>query len=71
MHPKTIHKTHDFQSLVYGEPQLFNNIKEKKGFRESLPLKLILDYTRDSPKWRAFKSPPCFFEDVFSKTPKG
>ena len=21
MHPKTIHKTHDFQSLVYGEPK--------------------------------------------------
>ena len=28
MHSKTIHKTHDFQSLVDGEPRLFNNIKE-------------------------------------------
>ena len=30
MHPKSIHKTHDFQSLVDGEPWLFNNIKEIK-----------------------------------------
>ena len=30
MHPKTIHKTHDFQSLVDGEPRLFNNIKENE-----------------------------------------
>ena len=37
MHPKTIHKTHDFQSLVYGEPKLFNNIKEKKGLRDFYP----------------------------------
>ena len=31
MHSKTIHKTHDFQSLAYGEPiDSLTNLKRRK-----------------------------------------